>query len=186
MSKQYRQPSYRLRGYDYRQSGWYYFTICTHGRRSWFGFVEHDRVCVNMPGSIVWNCWLAIPFHHSNAVLDEFIVMPDHVHGVIRIINGNNTPTPDDNFIFSHHVKRNEQSFHSIISPQSNSLSVIIRLFKSATSRLIRASSNPSFQWQRSFHDRIIRNEQELNRIRKYIRDNPKNCQKNSHQDCYL
>ena len=76
----------RLKGYDYIQSGYYFITACTLDRREWLGVIKNGTIMANEYGTIVSACWNDLPNHYANAKLDEFIVIPNHVH-VIIIIN---------------------------------------------------------------------------------------------------
>jgi REP element-mobilizing transposase RayT len=147
----------RLKGYDYSRAGFYFVTVCTKNRVEWFGNIADGKMILNDHGNIVVQCWHDLVNHYKNVRLDEFMVMPDHVHGIIIIQNnvGNGLkPFPTDGV-------------------KSHELPEIVRGFKTFSSRRINEQSFPKFQWQKSFYDRIIRNERDLNRIRKYIQDNP-------------
>ncbi len=197
----------RLRNYDYSSDGFYFVTICVKGRGCWFGNVwkEHPgdaaaRIRMNAFGKIVEECWYDLPNHYMNCVLDEFIIMPDHVHGIIVI---QNQQIPGEKIGNNHEccrdmTARNEYHGMDIAGdgtvgdglvgdgfkpsptipgespPKNHSLSEIIRGFKTFSSRRIN-ETNPeiTFQWQRSFHDHIIRDERSLDAIRRYIRNNP-------------
>lgn len=81
----YRIPAARLTTWDYAMPGHYFVTICTDDRFPWFGHVEHQRMCVNDIGGIVDACWRDIPNHFDNVTSDAFVIMPDHVHGIVVI-----------------------------------------------------------------------------------------------------
>ena len=76
----------RLKDYDYSQNGYYFVTICTKNREAWFGKIESDKMILNMFGEITKNFWVEIPKHFKNVSLDEFIVMPNHIHGIVIIV----------------------------------------------------------------------------------------------------
>jgi putative transposase len=78
--------SIRLKGYDYSQAGLYFITICVQDRKCLFGKIANDEMILNNAGTIANECWLEIPKHFPNAVLHEHIVMPNHVHGIIELI----------------------------------------------------------------------------------------------------
>jgi REP element-mobilizing transposase RayT len=146
-----------LDGYDYSQNGWYFITICVHQRKEVFGNIENEQMVLNNYGKIVEKCWLEIPLHFKNIAFDEFVVMPNHVHGIIIIENGQN-----------HLGNRHAYSL------QHQKLSVVIGSFKSAVSKHIHRLENAAyFQWQKSFYDHIVRDETPLDNIRKYIKNNP-------------
>lgn len=78
--------SHRLQGYDYSQAGLYFITICTHGRRWMFGQVVQDQMCLNTVGSIAQAIWNTLPERFAYVELDQFVVMPNHVHGIIAVL----------------------------------------------------------------------------------------------------
>ncbi|MDA3927058.1 MAG: hypothetical protein PF904_20475 [Kiritimatiellae bacterium] len=89
------RQSIRLQGHDYAQAGYYFVTICTQNRRPLFGTIANGRMGLNDVGRIAAECWRQIPAHFPNAVIDEWVIMPDHVHGVIQIVGANNySPSP--------------------------------------------------------------------------------------------
>lgn len=186
----------RWPGYDYSQSGLYFITICTHKRIEWFGRVENGEMILNQYGRIVRDCWLDLPNHYSNCKLDEFVIMPNHVHGIIVVTDGRErsvTVPPDDNRV----IRRMDATTQSPDGdrngykpfptgdrnglkpfPTGHGLSEIVRGFKTFSSKRINALQNEfQFRWQKSFHDRVIRNNEELNGIRVYIAHNPSQWQ---------
>mgnify|MGYP001603222805 CR=1 FL=1 len=146
----------RLKDYDYSQAGYYYVTVCTKDRQEWLGEIKDGAMIFNECGGIVGRYWAQIPQHYGNVTLDEFVVMPNHVHGII-IIDGI--------------VVGTEQCSVPTIKPVS--LSQIIKSLKDVTTKQIRSQCGIHFSWQRSFHDHIIRDEYDLCRIREYIINNP-------------
>ncbi len=150
------RKSNRLRDYDYSERGYYFVTICTKDRKKVFGDVEEGKMNSNRCGEIVSQCWSELPGHYLNCSLDSFIVMPNHVHGIV-VINDKND------------VGNGSKPF-----PRYG-LSEIMRGFKTSSSRKINEEINESrkFQWQKSFYDHIIRNERSLENIRAYILYNP-------------
>lgn len=174
--KKYRIPSNRLQGYDYGSHGLYFVTICTQNRECYFGEIAETHNCAsdNETGTTnpaeTGNCpslhptvigqtaneyWNEIPKHYPFVELDEFVVMPNHIHGILFF----NRPDKID-------WKPNQ------FGGQSQNLGAVIRAFKSTTKRFAN-QNNILFEWQSRYHDRIIRNEKELNAIRKYIINNP-------------
>ncbi len=145
--------SIRLKGYDYSQSGAYFVTICTHNRGLLF---EEEEV-----KKILDKEWLNTGRIRQNVILDEFVVMPNHLHGIIMITQGVGAycDTPLQNRFKS----------------PSKTVGAIIRGFKSTTTRQINLfHKTPGIPiWQRNYYDHIIRNEYELNKIREYIKNNP-------------
>ncbi len=144
--------SIRLRGFDYAQQGAYFVTICTHQRACLFGEIADDEMRFNTTGSVAHGVWMGLPTHYPHVELDAFVVMPNHVHGIV-VLGSGIQPTP---------VKL-------------ESLSEIIRGFKTFSARQInRSRSRPGNRvWQRNYYDHVIRDEVGLDRIRQYIVDNP-------------
>lgn len=149
-----RKPN-RLKYYDYSNAGWYYVTICSHKHKNYFGEIVIGEMKLNKIGEIVLECWNNIANLHKHIELDYYVIMPNHIHGII-IINY----VEDANYVSDDRTKME--------------LSKLIQQFKRAATIKIK-SINPelNFNWQRSFYDRIIRNEKELFYIRKYIQQNP-------------
>lgn len=156
--------SVRLPGYDYSDSGVYFVTICTQNRKLYFGDVLSWKMCLNKIGKIIQECWLEIPEHFEYAKLDEFIVMPNHLHGIVLICNSRGlacqTPTVAN-------------SIMKFGKPQPKSLASIIGSYKSAVSKLCHKNGFSYFQWQRNYYEHIIKDYEEWERIREYIVKNP-------------
>jgi putative transposase len=202
MSHPERKPNRHME-YNYSSPGYYFITICVDDRfinRNMFGEIRNKIMVLNDKGIIAKKCWFDIPNHFKNITIDEFIIMPDHVHGIIKInlmesnVGAlhetpplpNETPTWDETNISTEsiigalHVTPllnetptwDETSYFSNISPKPGSMPVVIRSYKSAVSKMIHESGFSLFGWQRSFHDRIIKNEQALYNIREYIKNN--------------
>ncbi len=171
--------SIRLQDYDYTQCGAYFVTICTYYHLGLFGDIVDNRMIVNEWGALVESCWGEIPAHYPMAELDTFVVMPNHVHGIIVINDGNggkkgrgmiyHAPT---NTIASSNNSLEKRNFSQ---PIANSLSTIIGAFKAAVTRQInRLSDSPDHPvWQRNYYEHIVRSETSLNAIRAYIINNP-------------
>ena len=163
--KRHHRRSIRLKGYDYTQPGAYFITICTQDRAFLFGEVVDGEMRLNEYGRIAWGCWKEIPLHFPQAELDAFVVMPNHVHGIIVIAGVGAThasPLP----LSSDARPR---------GPQRQSVSSIVGSFKSAVTRRINEyRCTPGAPvWQRNYYEHIIRDEKSLNRIREYIVTNP-------------
>ena len=141
-------------------------TICTRNHARYFGEVLDGRMRLNVTGMIAQECWLAIPGHFPNSDINEFIVMPNHIHGIL-IIGG-------DDYSGRDAYMRPLQSKRQNVDRSKMYLSKIIQGFKSSVTRKVRKRRDGhAFGWQRSFYDHVIRNEENLNRIREYIRNNP-------------
>jgi REP element-mobilizing transposase RayT len=155
-----RKPN-RLNNFDYSGSGFYFFTICTKNRKNTLGGYYDEKIIINKNGKIVEQCWRELPGHYLNCVLDEFCIMPNHIHGIIQINNQSclkqAAATPDT----------------YVPGQKIHGLSEMIKSLKSFASRKInRSMDNNKFEWQRSFYDHIVRNEESLNNIRQYIKKN--------------
>ncbi|MFA5769886.1 MAG: transposase [Patescibacteria group bacterium] len=169
-----RKPN-RLKNFNYSSSGYYFITICTKDRQKYFGNIINDKMILNQYGNITKQCWNDISKHFKNIELDEFQIMPNHVHGII-IIEYTNQSVGN---AYMRSLQTNHWQYRTkMLLPK------IIHEFKSATSRFIR-KHNSSFQWQKSFYDHIIRNEYSLFRIRQYIRDNPINWNEDRNNSDY-
>jgi len=153
---------------------WVLFTICTKGRIPYFGKAEEDDVRLSAIGEIAAQCWAENPQHHSGIELDEWVIMPNHVHGIIIVVETVET--------LQCNVSTVDKNQMSTISPKTGSLSVAVRSFKSAVSKLAHQAGH-EFEWQERFWDRIIRDEKELNRVRNYIRANPVNWKNDRNND---
>lgn len=175
------RKSPRLQGYDYRQEGAYFVTICTHQRGWLFGEVVEGVMNLNSSGHIAEQCWQAIPDHFPQVEIDAFVVMPNHVHGIIVIAG---QPTRRDGRTRREERTRHDgrtrhaSSLQSTERPrgaQAGSLGAIAASYKSAVTRQIREllGSDDLPVWQERYHDHIIRNEQSLNQIRQYVIHNP-------------
>ena len=163
--EKYRIASARLAGWDYGSNAAYFITICTKNREHAFGEVMDGEVILTALGQITWDCWHAIPDHFPFVKLGEFVAMPNHVHGIVVI----DKPSPD-----KQDAGVETQNFASLqFGPQSQNLASIVRGFKIGVTKFARQHQIP-FSWQPRYHDHIIRNAAEHERIRQYIAENPK------------
>ncbi len=168
--------SVRLQSWDYTQSAAYFVTICTDNRLCVFGEVVQDAMNLNSFGQIAEASWQTIPDHFLHVELDAFVIMPNHIHGIVVIVADalTNEVTQDDGRGAA--VLRpydGERKPHQIgVTP--GSLGAIVRSYKSAVAKQINQLRNTSGAtvWQRNYHDRIIRNQRELEATRRYIEDN--------------
>ncbi|EAT58672.1 transposase [Chlorobium ferrooxidans] len=159
--------SIRLSGYDYSRSGAYFITICTHNRFSLFGQITDGEMHLNDSGRMIERCWNEIPVHFPHVELDAFVVMPNHVHGIVAIADSPNPP-------------RKPPITPIQPSGTSKTIGSIVRGFKIGVTTWMRQNTNVHDVWQRNYWERIIRNEPELNRIREYILNNPVNWDSDS------
>jgi REP-associated tyrosine transposase len=154
--------SIRLKEYDYSNPNWYYITICTHNKNCILGEINNSKMMLNEYGKIVEEKWREISKHFVNVSLDYFVVMPNHLHGII-IIESRDKACP---------VPTGKREFGK---PITGSLPVIIGSFKSTATKRINEIRKKKFPviWQRNYYEYIIRNEVDLFNTRKYIEQNP-------------
>ena len=161
----YRIESIRLKNWDYSTPGYYFVTVCTKNRIDYFGYIKNNRMCLNKYGATVCQEIYKTPIMRENVIIDEFIVMPNHIHLIVKIINFNHVETQ---CIVSPQCK-----YKNKFGPQYNNLSSIMRGLKSIITKQIHQYGLIDFKWQSLFYEHIIRNEDSLNRIRNYIKYNP-------------
>jgi len=139
----------RLKDYDYKKPGMYSVTSCVHGMKHCFGKIQNSTMILSEAGLIVQKQWYWLQERYDYVQLHTFQIMPNHIHGIIEI----KKVSPDRRI---------------------KSLSGLMGVFKTTSSKQIHLFVDEHFDWQDSFNDRIIRNHDEFLRIDKYIRDNPK------------
>jgi len=162
---QFKIESIRLKGWDYTNPWWYYVTINTKNHLSFFGEIDNNIMMLNESGKIADEFWKEIPNHFKNAALDYYVVMPNHIHGIVII--------ESRDVACNVSTKPNHDSAYGEISPRKGSLSAIVRSYKSAVSHQMHKIGRLNFLWQPGYYERIIRNEKELFNIRTYIEQNP-------------
>lgn len=160
----YRIEPARLKNWDYSSPGLYFVTICTKGRECYFGEIVNGKMNRNEIGNIVAEEWERTPQIRKYVELDEWVLMPNHLHGII-IIN--------ESIVETHCNASLQGPKQNIFGPQKNNLPSIIRGFKSITTKRIHAAGYPDFAWQPRYYDHIIRNDDALKNIRNYIQNNP-------------
>jgi REP element-mobilizing transposase RayT len=177
------RKSIRLVGYDYTSAGAYFVTICTRDLFCLFGNGFRDHRAAPEPPvlrdelhNIVVESWLWLATRYSYVSLDEFVLIPNHVHGILIIEN-----------VCSGNVCTGG-SGTALSNTKSKSLGSLVGAFKTVSTKHINKVQNtPDAKvWQRNYYDRIIRNIEELTRIREYILDNPMNWNKNRYKPSYL
>lgn len=160
--------SIRLKGYDYTQAGAYFITICSHHREHIFGEIVNGEMKLNSWGEIVRAEWFKTAALRPYVELydDEFVVMPNHGHGIIWLIENVG-------------ARRRRAPMEQFRKPVSGSIPTIIRAYKSAVTYAINklGNSRGSVIWQRNYYEHVIRNDRELDLITKYIEYNPLNWQ---------
>lgn len=218
--------SIRLKGYDYAGIGAYYVTICVWDRECLLGEIIDDKMVLNEFGRIVSDEWAITPEKRTNIILDVFVVMPNHLHGVFIItenrsgialdgkaeksygdVPGNHAENPGcmgkcmggihdvgaycNTPLHIHHTSHTSHTFHAPAPPHtphvsdglrspSQTVGAVVRGFKGAVTKRVNqlwgAPGSPV--WQRNYYERIIRNQNEFDRIRRYIINNPANWNK--------
>ena len=177
----YRIESTRLQNWDYRWAGAYFITICTQRREHYFGEIIDGKMQLSNIGVIADILWHEIKNHAKNVELGAFVVMPNHIHGIL-ILNDNGVGNDGGNVETLHATSlhqpqpqphpQNNNEFMANISPKSNSISTIIRSYKSAVTKHARRLGY-RFAWQSRFYDHIIRDEKSFYTISNYIINNP-------------
>ncbi len=169
----YNSKSNRLQNYDYSSNWWYFITICTKNRENYFGEIIDQKMILNDIWKIVEKYYLEIPNHFDYATVDEFIVMPNHIHFIIFLFWNNTYRDVALQHLYNNVNTNYKNEYFSKISPKKWELWTIIRSLKSICTREINKLNDTFFAWQPNYYDRVIRNEIELNKIRKYIVENP-------------
>jgi putative transposase len=185
---QYHRRSIRLQGYDYSQAGAYFVTLVIQNRAERFGTIHSGEMVLNQAGQITVNTWQHLSDHYAHVKLDEFCVMPNHVHGIIVFeeqgamgldLPQSQTATADGRGGFqTRPYDADEQQFplaQMADAGQRHPLSEIVRAFKTFSARRIHDLFGGQGQalWQRNYYEHIIRSDEELERIRIYIAANP-------------
>lgn len=187
--KIHHRKSIRLKEYDYTIPNWYYVTICTHNKENLFGSIINNKMELNKYGIIVNEEWLKTKEIRKNIDLDYYVIMPNHIHGIIIIQYAENQNVratrwvapneklivPQNDSVIQSDTKEKGASHRLTPTIQSNSLGSIIGQFKSVCTKRINKIDvvNKKFIWQRNYYEHIIRNDDDLYRIRKYIELNP-------------
>jgi REP element-mobilizing transposase RayT len=159
----YRIESARLQGWNYTTPGYYFVTICTKHKRHFFGKIRNGVMYFSPIGRIAADELRRTAIMRDHVVLDAWVIMPDHIHGIIGITNDDEPPVVE-----THCDAPLPKRLRSC-----DNLSNIIRGFKSSVTKRVRMAGHRDFAWQTRFYDRIIRDENALNRVRIYIKNNP-------------
>jgi REP element-mobilizing transposase RayT len=181
-NNKYRIPSTRAKWWDYRTSAPYFITICTKDMKHLFGFIQDGEMHLNQLGTFAYKCFKEIPNHFPFTQIINFIVMPNHVHGLIHIhkpvesINPEINPDPET----TSHSDKDESK--AAISPKKGSLASIVRSYKSAVTKYAN-ENNLHCGWQERFHDHIVRNDGQLKRISEYISNNPRQWDRDKYRE---
>ena len=170
----HQRKSTRLKEYDYTQPGAYFVTVVSHQRKNIFGVISNGEMNLNKAGKIVEKTWQNIPVHFPNTSCEIFVVMPNHIHGIIDIIN--------DEIVGARHaspLRSNRLESQSVKSDgvKAKSIGAIIGSFKSAVTKQLHQTKiiNQEKIWQRNYYEHIIRDEDDYQQIADYIASNPSN-----------
>ena len=175
----HKRRSIRLKGYDYKNPGTYFVTICTQNKEHLFGSIEDGEIISNEPGLMVERIWQELPVKYPAIEIDEFIIMPNHIHGII-ILSVGAIPRGCPDEMNGQALGHGGQALGP--APTQLSLPDVVHRFKSFTTAQYRNGVQqfnwrpfPGRLWQRNYYEHIIRDEKELNSIREYIIHNPLN-----------
>ncbi len=177
----------RLKGYDYSRDGYYFVTICVKDKIKYFGEVKNGKTILNKYGKIARQQWLWLEQQYPYIELDQFIIMPNHMHGLVLINSekiknaAGRSRSRRDRFGRDRFGRDRSRPVPTTANINNNnfkilSLSNIIGAFKTASSKMIHESGLAEFKWQRSFYDHIVRQQKSLQIIRRYIYYNPAEC----------
>jgi len=196
------RKSIRLKGYDYSQAGLYFITICCQNRICRFGHVENGEMILNEIGEIAYGEWIKTPEIRQNVELGEFVIMPNHMHGIIRLLGRGESHSPTTNESHSpetrephspetrephspetreshspesreSHSPEIEGVFKTPPQSPSNNIGAIVRGYKSSVTRQFGLLGFNEKLWQRNYYEHIIRNEKAFQTISEYIKNNP-------------
>ena len=175
--ERHHRRSIRLADYDYRQNGAYYVTVCTHERECLFGEIDAEGAMrLNEWGEIVQEEWERTEIVRANVSLDAFVVMPNHVHGILVImgVDGPGARAQEGDPPGRPYTSSTRGEYQHPTGPMAGSLGALLGQFKSITSKRINAlRATPGWTiWQRNYFERIIPDEHKLNNARRYIENN--------------
>ena len=165
----------RLNGFDYSRDALYFITSCVQDKACVFGEVRNEEMRLNEFGCIAEQQWHRMAEQYPYVVLHAFVVMPNHVHGIIEI---DRELVGIGRDLSARRLNDKAGTINTVIASSRpaqkiKSLSQLVGAYKSATSKLIRTAGLTDFAWQRSFHDHIIRSDKAYTKIRDYILSNP-------------
>jgi REP element-mobilizing transposase RayT len=178
--------SIRLKGYDYSQAGLYFVTICVKNRECLFGEINNGKMILNDGGKMIETQWLELSNRFKNIELHEYVVMPNHFHGILQIVGATLVVAQNDNKTIAQTIAQNDDKTKKGqpqgIAPTGKTVGDMVGAFQSiATVEYIRGVKNNNWQpfdgklWQRNYWEHIIRNEKSYQRISEYIINNPLN-----------
>ena len=192
--EKHHRHSTRLKEYDYSRTGVYFVTVCVKNKENLLGKIIDGEVVLSEIGKIAEQCWNEIPIHYPCVQLDKYVIMPNNIHGILKIIDndyvgvdnvGMKNVGAEDFQPLRPHTQKNinmgVENFQPLHQPKINqyqqiipkSLGSIVRGFKIGVTKWCNHQKYKHFAFQRNYHEHIVRNENELNRIREYIINNP-------------
>lgn len=170
------RQSIRLKNYDYSQSGLYYVTICTQNRKNLFGDVVGGKMILNECGNMIEKWWIKIPERFNTVRLGTFQIMPNHIHMIIHIVGADPCVRPTQH---DPHVRPN-MSINGSTRGSTPTVGTMIQWFKTmSTNEYIKNVHDEKWKpfdkrlWQRNYYEHVIRTENDLRKIREYIKTNP-------------
>ncbi len=179
-----------LREFNYSQDGLYFITINIKDMKCSFGNIVDKKMILNNIGKNANDFWLEIPYHFPNVILHEYIIMPNHTHGIIEIRRNAtddavgtrhvvSLPETNGDSVRTSHVMSEKMihnnRFNQFSKPIPGSISVIIQQYKSSVKRWCNRNDHSEFQWQSRFYEHVIRSELSYRQISDYISNNPDN-----------
>jgi REP element-mobilizing transposase RayT len=186
------RKSIRLKGYDYSQDGFYFITLNCWNRNHYFGEIQNGVMFLNDLGKIAHEEWKNTPKIRPYVILHEFVIMPDHLHGIIELrgiqLNSREGRMPlksrEGRMLFAPTIElidssKNITSSNTNFKSPSHTIGAIIRGYKSAVTKQSKSHIKEFPLWQRDYHERIIRNKTAFCTISRYIRNNPQNWEVN-------
>lgn len=185
MLKRHHRRSIRLKGYDYSQAGLYFITLCVKHGQFLFGEIKNCEMRLNEAGKIANSCWLEIPNHYPTSQLHEYIIMPNHVHGIVEILNTERNVMNSESGIVGVEDDIGEEKHigaeditplhHTMPHRISNSKTIgsMIKGYKIGVTKWMRSNTDVHDVWQRNYYERIIRDEKDYLVTSQYIRNNP-------------
>lgn len=168
----YRSATARAQWWDYTRDAAYFVTVCTQDRAHVFGEVRNGEMHLSEIGRAAQACWDSIPDHFAFVACGAFVVMPNHVHGIVVLDHGGMVSVGSLHATALPKPSPPKNEYMASISPKPGSLSTIIRSYKSAVTKQVRPA-HPHFAWQSRFHEHIIRDGGAYTRIERYIIANP-------------
>lgn len=182
--------SIRLKGYDYGQAGLYFITICTQNRVCLFGDVENGEMILNHYGQIAYDEWLKTPQIRNDVELGDFVIMPNHIHVIIRLLCRGELHSPDIQKPHSPDIQKphgggelhspENSPPHSPPQSPSQTIGAIVRGYKSTVTKQFGLLGFDGKLWQRNYYEHIIRDERSYLKISAYIINNPVNWRNDS------